>query len=735
MGAPARNGKVQWSVRSDREGTDRPRTFQGPQATVVQERQLDALVQAIQHHKIRAAAINATDILDTVFLTLLLHRQCPDVRLFTMDSDLLFTYASASLSFNGLLMVSPYPLWLESQSHYLPASPSHLHTFANRSAEGVYNAFMRLTEGTNYRDYWSPAGEDRPPLWVTTIGLGQVVPLAILGSGEQDAASQLVNAGQQRTLTPWLLRPDAAYGLLFLLFAGLVGYGAYVYVSRRVAEHGQGRPQFNPAFHFLFEPPDPGVERTFYVQIMCAFGFVAVLPFTVWGGWPLCAVLAAIFLFDTAREPKRWQAVPVGCALVALVALLTIYWIRVQQAGLDARWEAFFFRYRLLHPASGVSPLPAWVLAWFGCAWWAVAKMNQVRTRELRSPRLWSWPAGEPMLGSLDRVARASYELAESVVTLRSAAAQVLGLALICWSMAGSFGSLEPETPLLKWTQGVFFAILLLSFLVLMSVTQVFQIHSSVMKLLNALLDHPLGDAFERLPKDLAASKLWLRGGNRSPLQSCLQSLRRLRELAQANFPGAPGFVEMIRLESTLGELLETGSDGRRAKTEKVAELHVAFNRIANQLYPVVAAGWQSKPLLPQHNIAEEFVALRLAALLRYLVMQMRATIEYISLALVALILAVISYPLAPQHVLVNTVAALVGLSGVAVVYVIAKLDRHPVMQKFASTNSTSFLDTFRKVAGFGLAPLVATFTAVFPGSVRNLGTLIEAASRYLGAK
>jgi len=76
--------------------------------------------------------VNATDLLDTVFITLLLWRHCPDVRVFTLDSDLLFTYASGALSFHGMLLVSPYPLWVPPLRHEIKKTGSRLRTVRPR---------------------------------------------------------------------------------------------------------------------------------------------------------------------------------------------------------------------------------------------------------------------------------------------------------------------------------------------------------------------------------------------------------------------------------------------------------------------------------------------------------------------------------------------------------------------------------------------------------------------------
>ncbi len=738
--ALAKESQLAWSLKTEREDTDRVRTFQGQQTTLVQERQVEQLVETVKQHGVRAVGVNATDLLDTVFITLLLRRHCPDVRVFTLDSDLLFTYSSGALSFHGMLLVSPYALWSPPHEHEADGHPLNMKTFANRSALGVHNAFMRLMNGTGFEQYNAPDGRTPPGIWLTSVGLGRIWPIAVFGLQDR-STSQMPEIAHLRTpKARWALRPDATYWLIFGLFAALIGYGAVVYVARRVAERGWLGSGFDPAFYFLFEPPDASPWRTGWTQVMCAFGFIAVLPFTAAYGWPLPLTLLAVFTAAALADRRRAATWITAAVLAVFSAALTTFWFNYHAGAMDSvlieRGERFFFGYRLLHPVSGLSPLPPWLLAWFGCAWWAVMRLNQLRTRELRSPQLESWPAGEPLLSGLPLIAQQASRIADAPFSWRGFGLVLTALLpLFTWNLPRGLWSLEAETATwFTWTNGVYIAFLLLVTLVLVTLMQLYQTHATVMALLNSLVDHPLGDAFERLPKDLAPSQLWLRGNNRTPFQTCLQGLKRLRQLATGGFPGAPDFAAMIRIEAQLGQLSATVGARRRLTAADVTELQREFNTAAAALYPAVIAGWHTKPQHALHNAAEETLALRLAALVRYLVMQMRAMIEYLSLAVIALILAIVSYPFEPASGLVNIAAILAAACGLTVVRAITQLDRHPVMQKFASLKEApSFLDTLRKVGAFGLAPFVAALSALFPGSARSLIVWVEAAGKYLG--
>jgi len=592
--------------------------------------------------------------------------------------------------------------------------------------------------GTAVEDYHAPDGQTPPALWLTSVGPGRIWPLGFFGLRDH-ATSQMPEIPYLRMpRTRWNLRPEAAYWLVFGLFAALIAYGAVIFLTRRVTEHGWLGPGLDPAFYFLFQPPDASLWRTGWTQVMCTLGFIAVLPFTAAYGWPLALIVFAVFIAATLADRRRASTWITAAVLAASAAYLTVFWFRYHAGAMNGmlidRGERFFFGHRLLHPESGMSPQPPWLLAWFGCAWWSVMRLNQLRTRELRSPQLESWPAGEPLLAGLPMIAQRAHQIADAPFSWRGFGLVVMALLLLfSWNLPRGLWSLEPETGTwFSWNDGVFLVIFPL--VALATVMQLYQTHVTVMALLSNLVDHPLGDAFQRLPKDLAASQLWLRGNNRTPFQTCLQGLKRLRQLATGGFPGAPNFAAMIRIDARLGGLTATVGAGRRLTAPEVTELQREFNAAAAQLYPAVIAGWQTKPQHALHNVAEETLALRLAALVRYLMMQMRATIEYLSVAVIALIAAVVSYPFEPASGLLNIAAILAAACGLTVVRAITQLDRHPMMQKFASLkDAPSFLETLRKVGTFRFAPLVAALSALFPGSARSLLVWLEAAGKYLG--
>jgi hypothetical protein len=158
------------------------------------------------------AGLLATDPFDALFIARYLKDACPDVRLFTMDSDLLWVRASQDFPFEGTLAVTTYPL-IEANQGWTNVRPFRGEVplrklFPSRASEGIYNAVRALllspqepsssaahTSGKEplqgqFAEYSDPFGQchDRsehrpecqsPPVWITVVSRDGYWPLAV----------------------------------------------------------------------------------------------------------------------------------------------------------------------------------------------------------------------------------------------------------------------------------------------------------------------------------------------------------------------------------------------------------------------------------------------------------------------------------------------------------------------------------------------------------------------------
>ncbi len=183
-----------------------------------EEATLSAVTREMYERHIRAVVVNATDVLDTVFVTQFLKRNLPNARIVVSDADLIFAERGQARNFRGTLMVTPYPLignsadWGgrflegadgEGRGPYGAILPDRV--FPSWDSIGTYNAVRLLNRGpleitrdaTNRVAYvkekdgnpislWLYGyvdpfrGGNGPPLWLSTVGRGGIWPIALL---------------------------------------------------------------------------------------------------------------------------------------------------------------------------------------------------------------------------------------------------------------------------------------------------------------------------------------------------------------------------------------------------------------------------------------------------------------------------------------------------------------------------------------------------------------------------
>lgn len=156
---------------------------------------LAQLLTTISLEEIRYVGIVATDVNDKLFLAREIRQFCPNVRLFTFESDILFTDRAWSDVLRGMLVVSTYPLLNENQAWTARGTGSRRRIqFASDAAQGIYNAtLLLLNEKEHLLEFArpepartaastpSPGVPERlqPPVWLSVVGSGSLWPLRI----------------------------------------------------------------------------------------------------------------------------------------------------------------------------------------------------------------------------------------------------------------------------------------------------------------------------------------------------------------------------------------------------------------------------------------------------------------------------------------------------------------------------------------------------------------------------
>jgi hypothetical protein len=161
--------------------------FSSEDTPLSQEAQLMAIGRQLQRNHTEFIVINASNVLDQIFLAQFLRRACPDARLVLPGGDLLYEREAQNTPFIGAVSFSPYGL-MSLTSTGRQGSPAPVRAFADSTTEAYFNAAsFTFWNGkatslhlANYFNPLQPGSSRHASLWETTIGTDGYYPLAIV---------------------------------------------------------------------------------------------------------------------------------------------------------------------------------------------------------------------------------------------------------------------------------------------------------------------------------------------------------------------------------------------------------------------------------------------------------------------------------------------------------------------------------------------------------------------------
>ena len=156
-----------------------------------QEAQLMAIGRQLQRNHTEFIVINASNVLDQIFLAQFLRRSCPDARLVLLGGDLLYEREAQNTPFIGTVTFSPYGLMSLTGSGRQGGTPGPVRAFADSVTEAYFNAASftfwngKADKETSLHlaNYFNPlqtASSRHASLWATTIGTDGYYPLGIV---------------------------------------------------------------------------------------------------------------------------------------------------------------------------------------------------------------------------------------------------------------------------------------------------------------------------------------------------------------------------------------------------------------------------------------------------------------------------------------------------------------------------------------------------------------------------
>jgi hypothetical protein len=391
---------------------------------------LSNLLSTLSREDIRAVGILATDVRDTIFLSHEVRDHCPATMLFTLSSDLLYTHPEATSSTQGMLFVTPYPLFNLNQLWSAPFTGSRSRLqFPNQAAEGVYNATLALLgQEHEMLEYGSPFAfsvpERRPALWVMAVGRNGPLPVKVLDWSDPDGYTIAVKrlAGQPKPRNgkrkPTARGVYTAASVFTVVVISLFLTAFSLLVIRQYLPAGLFRPPpcANWFARALGDPVSPQYRvqsrlylftccmslLSFYLLVLAAFALPSIAAYKLgiqleFPGWVwlvtgilgigLAAQLGAIAFLAQAfwTAPGQKTKFPMEVKVVILSGSAAGFFLALYLVGswLRTAWqyppEGFFLHLRAFSLRSGLSPLVPLFCVAMAAFLWSFCSVKRLR--------------------------------------------------------------------------------------------------------------------------------------------------------------------------------------------------------------------------------------------------------------------------------------------------------------------------------------------------------------------
>jgi hypothetical protein len=461
-------------------------------------------------------------------------------------------------------------------------------------------------------------------------------------------------------------------------------------------------------------------------------------------------------------------------SIVFLFYFVWIWFLRSPQ------FDSGLFMIRSLDLSNSVSPVPPYLFLLTGFYIWCMVNVRRIHLWEARRPPL--------KLNALDKAYSARLTnvvagLAETLGSfLPSQRSPDLILAVIVFlimlrpanhvisfepfSIAGPRGTLNLYDLLYIGCLLLFTAFLVSSLYRFLRAWDLFQ------KMLRRLERLPLREAFDRLPKKYYSwTPLWQSGGARRTFVLQTRSVETLRKLLsltdwQASSPRLKKYLENIlpRLAERSERLLEAEADGRIDLEPEYTVCLNAFGNIADHITrDFLIQEWDKRGAcdslaysdqkesekpdrgirFPQTNqlpledqaivIAEEFVALRFVAYFRYVGLQLRNLLSFISAGFVLSVISLRSYPFLGSRTIGWALSLLFFVLGTPIVVAFAQMDRDAVLSRLSDTEPGKLDRAFYlRLVSYGALPLLTVLASQFPTIGRFLFSWLQPAVEAL---
>jgi hypothetical protein len=749
------------------------------QTVVSQETMALQIVNRIRHEGIRFAGIVGSNSLDLLFVSRFLRAASPDTRLFVLNPDLLFVHAADTLPFEGILAVSTYPL-LEGNPPLAigTAVPGESHwIFAAPLQQGIHNA-ARVLLGDISADPTHPAGashrplagyyvaaedDSEPVLWITSVGRESFVPIAALSSpkGQKPMKAASMPMAAVKLLSGEVHDPTRLWWIVLIGFTlAMAGIARLFFEAQRahaswVADYSFAGPASRRTNLRLLLIFVVGIYLLFMSTgtplLLCSAGHPeATLTFA---GSAIAGIVAMRYLFlplSKWRGARSSGGLATGFAVAGVLLTLFLF-LNLSLRG--ENFSHFFFAFRSYELSAGTAPTVPFFFLLSGFIVWSFVGLHRDIFHCGRRPLL-PRAKGDTILG--ENIRSAARQLARhlhdpfrkswnttSIVTL---AAFILSLLALRESGLRSFEGALYDWIFMTWASALSAALI---------VTALHFLKSWLLleRVLDQLEMHPLRRGLKALPPDQSWSPIW----QSSPRErSYLILTRSLNALAAFRYSEVTA-PEIANVTKRVDAILRRAAMGERRTDAEHVRAQVALREAADDLIDKLRPQWQAggSEILerrasdsakddgdlagqrldeaPPLVYALEFVSMRYLAFIRYVMLQLRNTLTFLTLGFLAFAFALMSYPFQGERLIAWIITGLFVVLSSAVVFVFAQMESDPVLGRITNRDGVKSGAAFaHRLLAFGALPLLTVLASNFNGVGRLLFSWIQPALRTL---
>lgn len=806
-GAAAEPGKtgtaagpyLSFTLADRQNNSDEPQDYSGQQGPLSKEAVLMKMAAELRDRKYKYIGIIGTNVLDVLFLSNFLRSAYPNARLFVIGADLLFERDLDNASLIGTLAVTTYPLIdrnLEWSSLPRSTQPDRL-PFSDQYEEGEFNATIRLLHNIIpgnlpvAHEIARPFGDPslNRPIWLTVVGTSGYWPVRMLDAKAEAGAAPLLE--KKDFSLAWKIITVLLCALAFL----------HVLVALKVSPVAPRLRDFS-----VLAPQ--AKQRMFFIHVASAIlaltiGMIA-MPAWRFGGWQcnsvgllaVVAVLTIVLLIATCCRLDygclKRGTIGRGAWLIHALVWGFGFWLGLKWACLfqhDASLYGFFFSYRAVHMATGVSPMtPMIPLLAAGYAW-SLYEIWRLRFNDDFRPRLKSAkPAPAALLAGNDYEQPLADALRKYWLSPKYAIAFLLAFAL--WLLF-----LDPRQPFRLFELSGFGLVyeLLLSAVVLMLLSSGFrfgQAWAVLHRLLSEMERGRVRFMFRRL-KHSDWSPIWRPGGEEPQWINTARSIELLEEMKEVEGCNGPEaslsplaravnaatacYNRVTDLHRNLrnrtleqGQTVQSGY-GRFVKDYK--EMEGALSEALNEVLEVLPQRWKSLGCLPVedspspkdaemkdavssvirdvlHGAAEDtadpsrqekqcqkaqvarmeaFVAWRYEGFIRAGMYQLRQLLFYLAISFSLILVSLNLYSFEPHQSLIWSLTVIFFVLGMLTIIGLMQIHRDPILSRMSGTQPNDLgLDFYVRIVSLGAAPLITLLATHFPSIGRGLLSFLQ---------